>query len=201
MAVRSRILAPLLIDAVGSDLSSATFLDVGCGSGGLIRQLISWGADPANLIGTEFQQDRLEYARRHTAEGVQWHLGGLDIVATGSIDLVSAETVFSSVLDVELRRDLATEMWRIVKPGGYCMVYDFRYDNPNNPNVSKVTPSELRRYWPSDEIRYRTLLLAPPIARRLTHIPPLATELLTVMLSVLRSHFFFMVRKESEYVK
>lgn len=195
IAVRSRILAPLLIDAVGFDLSSARILDVGCGSGAFIRQLISWGADPGKLTGTEFQQDRLEYARLHTAEGVQWHLGGLDVVATGSIDLVSAETVFSSILDIELRRDLAAEMWRIVKPGGYCMVYDFRYDNPNNPNVSKVTLSELRGYWSSDEIRYRTLLLAPPIARRLSRVPHLVTELLTVILPVLRSHFFFVVRK------
>lgn len=195
IAVRSRILAALLFDALGPDLSSARILDVGCGSGTFIRQLISWGADPENLTGTEFQQDRLEYARRHTAEGVQWHLGGLDIVATGSIDLVSAETVFSSILDVELRRDLAAEMWRIVRPGGYCMVYDFRYDNPNNSNVSKVTLPELRDYWPSEDIRYRTLLLAPPIARRLAKIPHLVTELLTVMLPVLQSHFFFIARK------
>jgi SAM-dependent methyltransferase len=195
-AVRSRILAPLLIEAVGADLSFARILDVGCGSGAFIRQLISWGADPTKLIGTEFQQDRLEYARRHTAEGVQWHLGGLDIAAANSIDLVCAETVFSSILDAGLRRDLAAEMWRVVKPGGCCMVYDFRYDNPRNPNVSKVTLGELRRYWPADEIRYRTLLLAPPIARRMARIPHLATEVLTVMLPVLRSHFFFMARKE-----
>jgi len=194
-AVRSRILAPLLVDALGSDLSSARILDVGCGSGAFIRQLISWGADPTKLTGTEFQKDRLEYARRHTAEGVRWHLGGLDIVPADSIDLVSAETVFSSILDIDLRCNLATEMWRVVKPGGCCMVYDFRYDNPSNPNVSKVTLAELRRYWPTDEIRYRTLLLAPPIARRMARIPHLATELLTIMLPVLRSHFFFTARK------
>lgn len=194
-AIRSRILATLLVDAVGSDLSSARILDVGCGSGSFLRQLISWGADPAKLTGTEFQQDRLDYARRHTAEGVRWHLGGLDIAPTGSIDLVSAETVFSSILDVGLRRDLAAEMWRIVKPGGCCMVYDFRYNNPRNPNVNKITSAELRRYWPSDEIRYRTLLLAPPIARRMARVPHLATELLTAILPVLRSHFFFVARK------
>jgi SAM-dependent methyltransferase len=194
-AVRSRVLAPLLVDALGADLSSARILDVGCGTGAFVRQLISWGADPAKLIGTEFQQERLDYARRHTAEGVEWHLGGLDFAAAGSIDLVSAETVFSSILDATLRRDLAAEMWRIVKPGGWCMVYDFRYNNPSNPNVSKVTQAELRRYWPAGETRYRTLVLAPPIARRLTRVSRLASELLTAMLPVLHSHFVFMARK------
>jgi SAM-dependent methyltransferase len=195
IAVRSRVLAPLLLKVLGADLSAARILDVGCGTGAFMRQLISWGADPAKLTGTEFQQDRLDYARRHTAEGVLWHLGGLDGTATGSVDLASAETVFSSILDADLRRDLAAEMWRIVKPGGWCMVYDFRYDNPRNPNVSKVTQAELRRYWPADQIHYRTLVLAPPIARRLSRVPQLATELLTAVLPVLRSHFLFMARK------
>jgi SAM-dependent methyltransferase len=195
IAARSRTLAPLLATALGADLSSARILDVGCGTGAFLRQLISWGADPAKLTGTEFQQDRLDQARRHTAAGVQWHLGGLDCAATGSIDLASAETVFSSILDPALRRSLAGEMWRTVKPGGWCMVFDFRYDNPRNRQVRKVTQAELRQYWPANQYHYRTLLLAPPIARRLARAPCLATELLTAVLPMLRSHFIFMARK------
>jgi SAM-dependent methyltransferase len=195
IAARSRTLAPLLTTALGTDLSSARIIDVGCGTGAFLRQLISWGADPSRLTGTEFQQDRLDQARQHTAAGVQWHLGGLDCAATASIDLASAETVFSSILDPDLRRGLAAEMWRTIKPGGWCMVFDFRYDNPRNPNVRKVTQAELRRYWPAAQCHYRTLLLAPPIARRLAGMPYLATELLAAMLPPLRSHFIFMVRK------
>lgn len=194
-AVRSRILAPLLVEALGADLSSARILDVGCGSGAFLRQLISWGANPTNLTGTEFQQQRLEYAQRHTADGVHWHLGGLNLTRDESIDLVSAETVFSSILNVELRRHLASEMWRVTKPGGWCMMYDFRYDNPRNKNVKKLTRTELRSYWPTNEIRYRTLLLAPPIARRLARFPHSLTDLLTTILPVLRSHFIYMARK------
>jgi SAM-dependent methyltransferase len=196
-AARSRTLAPLLTAALGTDLSSARMIDVGCGTGAFLRQLIAWGADPAKLTGTEFQQDRLELARRHTAAGVQWHLGDLGCAETGSIDLASAETVFSSILDPALRRGLAAEMWRTVKPGGWGMVFDFRYDNPRNPNVRKVTQAELRAYWPADQYHYRTLMLAPPIARRLARVPYLATELLTAMLPLLRSHFIFMARKRS----
>jgi SAM-dependent methyltransferase len=197
IAARSRALAPLLAAALGTDLSAARILDVGCGTGAFLRQLIAWGADPSRLTGTEFQQDRIDLARRQTAAGVQWHLGGLDCAATGSIDLASAETVFSSILDPDLRRGLAAEMWRTVKPGGWCMVFDFRYDNPRNPNVRKVTRDELRQYWPAQQYHYRSLLLAPPIARRLARAPYLATELLAVLLPVLRSHFIFMARKGS----
>lgn len=196
-AAHSRILAPLLAAALGTDLSAARILDVGCGSGAFLRQLIEWGADPSRLMGTEFLQDRLDHARRHTAEGVRWHLGGLDCAATDSVDLASAETVFSSILDRDLRRGLAAGMWRTIRPGGWCMVFDFRYNNPRNPNVRKVTQAELRRYWPAAQCHYRTLLLAPPIARRLAGLPYLATELLVAMLPPLRSHFIFMARKGS----
>ncbi len=195
VAARSRTLAPLLAAALGTDLSSARILDVGCGSGAFLRQLIAWGADPSKLLGTEFQQDRLDQARLNTAAGVHWHLGGLNGVSTGSIDLASAETVFSSILDQDVRRALAAEMWRTVKPGGWCMMFDFRYDNPGNPHVRKVTRAELSAYWPSAERHYRTLLLAPPIARRLARAPFLATELLVALLPMLRSHFIFMARK------
>lgn len=75
------------------------------------------------------------------------------------------------------------------------MVFDFRYDNPRNQNVRKVTQAELRQYWPAQQCLYRTLLLAPPIARRMARAPHVATELLTAMLPVLRSHFIFMARK------
>jgi SAM-dependent methyltransferase len=194
-AAQARTLAPLLAASLGTDLSSARVLDVGCGTGGFLRQLIAWGADPANLVGTEFQQDRLEQARQRTAVGVHWHLGGLDFVESASNDLATAQTVFSSILDQDLRRALAAEMWRTVKPGGWCMVLDFRYGNPRNPNVRKVTHAELRQYWPSEQCHYRTLLLAPPIARRLAHIPYLATETLAALLPVLRSHFVFMARR------
>jgi SAM-dependent methyltransferase len=195
LASRHRILAPMLAAALGTDLSSARILDVGCGTGAFLRQLIAWGADPSRLTGTEFLQDRLDQARRQTADGVHWHLGGLDCAEPGSIDLATAETVFSSILDPALRRALAADMWRAVKPGGWCMVFDFRYDNPRNPNVRKVTHTELRQYWPAEQTRYRTLLLAPPIARRLARAPHLATGLLEALLPVLRSHFIFMARK------
>jgi SAM-dependent methyltransferase len=197
LAARARTLAPLLAAALGTDLASARILDVGCGTGAFLRQLIAWGADPCMLTGTEFQQGRLDQARRQTAEGVRWHLGGLDCAATGSIDLASAETVFSSILSPDLRRNLAVEMWRTLKPGGWCMVFDFRYDNPKNPNVRKVTQAELRQYWPAQQVHYRTLLLAPPVARCLAGAPYLATELLSALLPVLRSHFIFMARKGS----
>lgn len=194
-AARWRTAGAMLAGTVGPDLSPLHIIDVGCGSGGFLRQLISWGADPAKLAGTEYQAERLEQARLRTAPGVRWHLGDLDFTPAASADLVIANTVFSSILDPAMRATLAADMWRTVAPGGWCMVFDFRYNNPRNAQVRRVDRDELRRWWPASDTRRQTLLLAPPIGRRLVRAPRLLGELLTTFLPPLRSHFMYMARK------
>jgi SAM-dependent methyltransferase len=195
-SARARVLSRLLARTVGQDLSSVRVLDVGCGSGSFLRQLIDWGATPSHLAGTELQQDRLEHARLHTAPGVRWHLGQLDAFPDHSADLVSAHTVFSSILDEDMRRALAGEMWRVVKPGGWTMIFDLRYGNPRNANVRKVTDVELLRFWPTERRHYRTLVLAPPLSRAMARLPWLLPELLATMVPLLRSHFVYMAQKD-----
>ncbi|MET0858728.1 MAG: class I SAM-dependent methyltransferase [Telluria sp.] len=195
VAAQNRVIGKLLASTIGPDLSSMRALDVGCGSGRFVRELIGWGADPARLAGTEYQEDRLEQARLRTAAGVYWHLGDLDFAASNSVDLVTAHTVFSSILDADANAALAREMWRVLKPGGWCLIFDFRYNNPSNPNVRKVTRKQLASYWPALEHRYHTLQLAPPVARRLARAPRLVSELLVTLVPVLRSHFVYMARK------
>jgi SAM-dependent methyltransferase len=195
-AARARALAALLPITVGPDLAEVRALDVGCGHGRFLRQLIDWGATPSHLAGTELQPDRLEHARLHTATGVQWHLGALDAFGNNSLDLVSANTVFSSILGDDVRRALAAEMWRVLRPGGWAMIFDFRYSNPRNRQVRKVTDVELLRFWPAEKRHYRTLILAPPLSRALSPLPRMVPDTLASLLPPLRSHFFYMAQKE-----
>lgn len=194
-AARARTFAALFHRTVGRDMAALRVLDVGCGSGNFLRQLIDWGASPGNLTGTELLAERLQSARRNTASGVRWHLGGLEAIAEASVDLATAHTVFSSILDDARRRALAADMWRTLRPGGWCMVFDFRYNNPRNRNVRKVTHHELHGWWPARQRHYRSLLLAPPLARLLAPLPYLVSETLAAIAPPLRSHFVFMARK------
>jgi SAM-dependent methyltransferase len=195
-AMRVRVMSRVLAGTVGTDLGKIRVIDVGCGTGAFLRQLIDWGATPANLTGTELQQDRLELARPRSAPEVNWHCGPLNALPAASVDLVSAQTVISSILDPELRQRLAADMWRVLKPGGWCLVFDFRYNNPRNPHVRKVTRDELDGYWPGHRRQYQTLLLAPPVGRALAALPALVTETLAALAPPLRSHFVYMVQKE-----
>lgn len=196
-AAHCRVAGAMLAATAGPDLARLRIVDVGCGGGGFLRQLISWGANPAMLAGTEYQQDRLEQARLATAAGVRWHLGDLDAFADASTDLVVANTVFSSILDEGARHVLAGDMWRILRPGGWLMLFDFRYNNPRNRQVRKVTRAQLRHYWPASAAHYRTVLLAPPLARALARVraPRLLCEALEAALPPLRSHFVYACRK------
>ena len=195
-AMRVRVLSRLLASTVGTDLGKIRAVDVGCGTGGFLRQLIDWGATPANLTGTELQQDRLDLAQPRSAPGVHWHCGALNALPAASADLVSAQTVLSSILDPELRQQLAADMWRVLKPGGWCLVFDFRYNNPRNTHVRKVTRAELDSYWPGHRQQYQTLLLAPPVGRALAGLPALVSETLAALAPPLRSHFMYMAQKE-----
>lgn len=195
-AMRIRVMTRVLASTLGTDLGKVRVVDVGCGTGAFLRQLIDWGAPPANLTGTELQPERLELARRRSAQELNWHCGPLTALPAASTDLVSAQTVISSVLDPELRQRLAADMWRILKPGGWCLVFDFRCNNPRNPHVRKVTRGELGNYWPGQRRQYHTLLLAPPIGRALAGLPALCTEALAALAPPLHSHFLFMVQKE-----
>lgn len=195
-AMRVRVLARVLASTVGTDLGKIRVVDVGCGSGGFLRQLIDWGATPAHLTGTEMQQERLDLARPRSAPEVKWHCGSLSALPAASADLVSAHAVLSSLLEPEMRQRLAADMWRVLKPGGWCLVVDFRYNNPRNPHVRKVTRAELHNYWPGHRPHYQTMLLVPPVGRALAALPALVSEALAALVPPLRSHFVYMVQKE-----
>ena len=194
-AIKERMLAIALKNSIGGDISASRILDVGCGKGGFIRRLIEWGAQPENLIGTEYLEDRLCDASKMSPNGVHWHLGGLDFDNEVAFDLVSAHTVFSSIMSDEDRASLANEMWKKVKPGGWIMIFDFRYNNPSNSNVKKLTKKEMMKWWPSNQSFYQSGLLAPPLSRRLVGNNYFVAEFLTLLLPFLRSHFVYMARK------
>ena len=194
-AIKWRMLSTALRMAIGENIADKSWLDVGCGSGSFLRLLVEWGAAPDKLLGTEFLDDRLERARTISPAGIRWHLGGLDFDGGDGFDLVSAHTVFSSVLDNGERQELANAMWEKVRPGGWLLIFDFRYNNPRNPNVRKVTQKELEKWWPASDRLFCTGLLAPPLARLLIKQNYILAEILTSIFPFLRSHFVFMARK------
>lgn len=196
-AARQAVLRRLLHRAFGDDLSSLNVLDVGCGTGALLRTLIELGVSPAQCTGIDLLPDRIETALARSHPEMRWHVGGLDAVdADQRFDLVTAWTVLSSVVDADARRSLIDAMWDRVRPGGWLQVFDFRFNNPRNPDVRRVRASDLRQLDPPAFARMqRSLVTSPPLARRLCQVHPRLDALLSAVLPAIRSHQFHMLRQ------
>src|SRR5262245_20407655 len=112
-------------------------LDIGCGTGAHLNFFLRLGFRPQNLVGIDLQPERIVSARSQLPSGVSLSHGDasqLDL-PEDSFDVVFQSLVFSSILDDQLQADLAARMWRLAKPGGGVLWYDFTWNNPRNPDV------------------------------------------------------------------
>lgn len=106
---RQRALISLFAQMGLKSLADVAVLEVGCGSGANLLELIELGADPARLVGNELLADRLTAASARLPASVRLLAGDasqLDLPAA-SFDIVYQSTVFSSILDNGLQASLA----------------------------------------------------------------------------------------------
>jgi ubiquinone/menaquinone biosynthesis C-methylase UbiE len=177
-------------------LKNSRILDVGCGNGTWLLEFMQWGADPSALCGIDLLPERLQGAR-HRIPQADIRAGSASELPwpDESFDLVSQFTVFTSILDPTLKQDLASEMLRVLRPGGSVLWFDFRVSNPSNPHVRGIGAAEIRRLFAGCEVELSSVLLAPPLARLITKLSwPLAECLHAVPL--LRTHYAGLIRKK-----
>lgn len=167
---RRSMWARALVQSGLTDLGRAEVLDVGCGSGDWLRMLIEWGADAARLHGVDLLEDRVAAAIRlcppetDLKVGTGWELPFAD----DSMDLCSASTVFSSIPDADYQRAVAGEMIRVLKPGGWVMVFDYSVSDPRNPDTRGLGRKAVLDLFPGLEYASPARLLLPaPLLRRL----------------------------------
>ena len=157
-----------------------SILEFGCGTGFWLRQFVQWGADPFRLHGVDLLPHRIEAARHLSPEGIHFSVANaIDIdYPAASFDLVFHTTLFTSVLDADVRRRIASEMMRVLKPGGLILWYDFHVNNPRNPDVRAISAAEIRQLFPRCRVRLKKTTLLPPLVRALAPISWLLCEAL-----------------------
>lgn len=188
-----RILA-LLSRCGFADLQSRTILEIGAGTGHWLREFVKWGARPENVTGIDLLPDRVARAGELCPPGVHIQCANAAQLPFSweRFDIVFQSTVFTSILDEGLRRGVAAEMLRVVKPTGLILWYDYHVNNPWNKDVRGVKRREIYRLFADCRIHLEHITLLPPLARMLApysystcywleKFPPLCTHYLGVI--------------------
>ncbi len=184
-----------LLHSESVPLENQRILEIGCGRGQWFVTFETLGAQRDKLAGIELDAERggacaerFPHAdiRIGDATRLPWD--------DGSFDIVFQSTVLTSVLDDEVKHQLAQEMLRVVKDDGILLWYDFRYNNPRNPNVRGIGRREIARLFPSCYIWLRRVTLAPPIART---VAPVSWTLAALLESLyfMNTHYIGTIKK------
>jgi SAM-dependent methyltransferase len=194
---RKAVAAAMLNEARVFPRTGARCLEVGCGSGGWLADLISWGVRDSDLHGIDIDPVRIRRAKEI------WSAADLRVGDAadlpwddGTFSLVISSTVFTSVLDHDVRALIANEIIRVLAPGGALLWYDFAFDNPQNAQVRGIGRREIRKLFVQLAGNIRSVTLAPPLARL---IVPRSWALATLLEAIpfLRTHLLAVLIKPS----
>lgn len=147
-------------------LSDKFILDVGCGSGLWLLDFLRWGAEQNKLYGIDLIEEMVKKAKQFLPYA-DLRLGDASSLPfpDNKFDIVLQSLVFTSILDGSLKKAIAKEMLRVLKPTGFILWYDFIYNNPKNPNVRGIKAKEIIYLFPDCRIKLKRITLAPPIVR------------------------------------
>lgn len=161
------------LGAVRHDPARSRVLDVGCGGGGDIYQLLRVGYDPPNITGIDIQKDRLVAARSLYPRSRFLHIDATRMSFDDcSFDLVFESTMFATLSSDRERGAIASEMIRVCKPGGHLLLADWRVPKPGSSDYKALTHKELATLFRVGTATELDLVhrgaLVPPLGRFLS---------------------------------
>ncbi|MBL7920438.1 MAG: class I SAM-dependent methyltransferase [Bacteroidia bacterium] len=167
--------------------NNTTILEIGAGQGGNIPLLREMDFNDDNIFVNELLPERVMHIKNNYPTIKVYEGNALEIDFDRKFDCIFQSTVFTSVLNDDQRIALANKMWKLLKPGGIILWYDFIYNNPNNSDVKKVSVAEVKQLFSNaTQISIEKVTLAPPIGRlvgkmyNLFNIPFLRSHILAV---------------------
>ena len=191
---RERKLLACLRENGFSSLNGRRILEIGCGGGGALKEYLRYGVAAEELHGIDLLLDRLKAARKVLPDLPLVNSNGAFLPYTEqSFDLVLQYTAFSSILDQQVKRNMAGEMLRVLKPDGVIIWYDF-WLNPTNKQTKGIKPAEIKSLFPDCQFTFHKITLAPPISRRIVPISWGVAHFLE-SLKIFNSHYLAIILK------
>jgi ubiquinone/menaquinone biosynthesis C-methylase UbiE len=156
---------------------------------------LRYGATASNLSGIDILLDRVVLAKQTLPESkISCADGQFLPYESAQFDILLQFTAFSSILDPQIKRNMASEMLRVLKPDGVILWYDFWW-NPTNPQTAGIKPKEIKILFSNCVFKLHKITLAPPIARL---IVPISWALAVILesLKVFNSHYLAIITKQ-----
>ena len=192
---RERQLTQLLKAIRFDNFSYKRILEIGCGGGGVLLNFLSYGAHSEQLFGIDLLHERLRSASAQLAGSKFANADGQKLpFLPDEFDLLLQFTAFSSVLDQQVKQNMATEMLRVLKPDGAILWYDF-WLNPTNRHTRGIRPAESRRLFPNGRLEFRRITLAPPLTRRLIHLSWILCQALE-KITLFNTHYLALIHTQ-----
>ncbi len=160
-----------------SKSENETFLEVGCGNGGTLLQLVSWGFSPSMLCGIDVLEDRVSEAKSRLPAAALYRADAQKMnFKTGEFKITFSNGLFIQIVDSKVRAKIAEEMIRVTAPGGLIFLSDWKFSKPGNKNYRGLTRKDILEFWKAgietDFLGYERGALLPPLGRALSkHIP------------------------------
>jgi len=148
------------------DCSALKLLEIGAGTGDNLSGFHRLGFRWSNLFANELLNERVELLKINIPSATILPGNALDLTYKNEFDIVFQSTVFTSILDNNFKQELANRMLKMLKPGGFILWYDFKFNNPQNHDVKGVGRAEIKKLFPDCKIKFYPVTLAPPIGRR-----------------------------------
>ena len=160
-------------------ISSFKILDIGCGHGDLLHQLIMYGANLYNLYGFDIRFDtvkagKTQYPFLNLINSNAQMLPFQD----NTFDIVCLMTCLSSIPDQSTKRNIVKEVDRVLKKGGFIVYYDLKSPRYINNNLKGIPKSELLSLFPNYNITLYSTTLNCGLVKRIINISWLVTEII-----------------------
>ena len=161
MQQRERAIIQMLAKHQRTSLSQQKILEVGCGQGGVLLDLLRLGATPQNLFGIDLLMDRLQVGQTRLPHIKTSCADGRFLpFPPDSFDLVLQFTALSSILDESIQQRVAHEMLRILNKNGAILWYDF-WINPNKQTNDGVNQAKNQTPLPTLPNRFPADYISP----------------------------------------
>lgn len=184
--------AKILRKRFGWNYSDLKLMEIGAGTGNSLYFFTRMGFELKHIWANELLDDRYEVLRNNFPN-IRYEAGDATFLKhNNTFDIVLQSVVFTSILEDRFKETLAKTMFRMVKPGGLILWYDFKYNNPGNSDVKGIGKKEIRKLFPeAKSITFTSVTLAPPIGRKVCRM----YNLFNTLFPFLRTHLIAEITK------